>query len=171
MTGSKLFRRIFALKFKRTVGIQQVNFAKSKKIGLLVDMEIIRSEGLKQLTKLLSEEGKEIQTLLFRKKNEQPDIEIPHMEFTKKDVNWLGKFKKYDVKKFISTDFDYLFSLCSKSTLPIENILANCKAKCRIGLFNIPDKDIFDIVIVPANQHFNSHSASELLYYLKKINN
>lgn len=110
-------------------------FPSAQKIGIIfnktkhLDIDLISS-----FVKRLEMQGKQVSVLCYEPRKKV--IQKSFKTFSWKDIKWNGKFKSFRLKKFIRTDFDYLFSLNTSPILPLENILARSKAKCRIGGFH-----------------------------------
>ena len=98
-----------------------------------------------------------------------PKLSIKYNAFSKKDFNWVGRCKQEGLKKFIKTDFDYLFSLNTSPFLPFDNILAQSKAKCRVGVFDDKRTDYFELMVQPSKKTDLNAVTEQMIRYTKLI--
>ena len=149
-----------------------ISYANSQNMGILVNgFDEIDTNQIENFIRLLFNEGKKVDTLFFNTQKVAPAISFPHKVFSKKDINILGKVTKRDVMKFLRTEFDIVISLTLKSSLPIKNILANCRAKFKVGFGEDGNINPLDLTIKPSNPTEPVKMLEEMMFYLKKINN
>lgn len=91
-----------------------------------------KHESIKSLIRQLENDGKKVEALAFLPKK-QENHEFLFDFFTDKDVSFWGKINSEKVIGFANKQFDYLFYIDEESNLLIRNVLAMCKAKCRIS--------------------------------------
>lgn len=128
-----------------------VNFHRASRIGVLLDEPM--NPRVNEFVQSLNRAGKKVDVLCYGDERLKSGSAGKNIRiFSKKDIGWNGKFKPFFIKKFIKTDFDYLFSFNTSSILPIENILAMSHAKCRIGRFSEKNLHYFEMMISVDNQ-------------------
>lgn len=147
-----------------------VPFEKAEKVGVLISNKDPKClQQINDFIKKLAEEGKEIKVLCNPIRPVSSKYEFDFVPVTKKDISWNGTFKTRIVKKFIKTEFDYLFSINTSSFLPFENILAISHAKCRIGSWEPGKKALLEMIVYPGKEPNKQGVVNQMLYYAKKI--
>lgn len=149
---------------------EMVGFDRASKIGILIPDLEKNKEVISKLIQTLKKEGKEVQVLTYHSGKKELSVKFDHGAISKKDLSWMGKVKSYNVKKFIKTDFDYLFSLNTSPFLPFESILATSNAKCRVGMYHERKKNYFDLMIHADKKKGLGDLAEQMIFYTKKIN-
>lgn len=164
---SLFFKNKSALKHPN--GRNTIPFTEAKNIGVIVDDLEKSMKALDSLVKELEKEGKKVEVIGFTKQKEIPKLNPNYKAFRIKDFNWLGKIKREDLKKFIKTDFDYLFSLNTSSFLPFENILAQSCAKCRVGVYNQKKEGLFELMVQPTKKDDLNAITQQMIRYTKLL--
>lgn len=154
---------------KKPSGRFTIPFVEAKKIGVIVDDFEKSMKALDSLVKELENEGKKVEVIGFTKQKELPKLKPNYKALHRKDFNWLGKIKREDLKKFIKTDFDYLFSLNTSSFLPFENILAQSCAKCRVGVYNQKKEGFFELMVQPTKKDDLNAITQQMIRYTKLL--
>lgn len=169
-----MFRSI-SLFFKNKSALKQENgrntipFNKAKKIGVIVDDLDANGRAVSKFVDELEKEGKKVEVIGFTKTKEISGLKPNYKALRVKDFNWLGKIKREDLKKFIKTDFDYLFSLNTSSFLPFENILAQSRAKCRVGVYNQKKEGFFELMVQPKKKDDLVAVTQQMIRYTKLL--
>lgn len=145
------------------------DFESARSIGILIKDIHKHTTLIKKIIKELEAEGKKVHILSYEKNKKDIAQGIKYDIITKKDVSLMGNFKSFAIKKFIKTDFDYLFSLNTSSFLLFENILARCSAKCRVGIFNENKKEYFEMMIHPGKENSLGSLAEQMIFYTRLI--
>ena len=147
---------------------ETVPFKDATQIGILVKRKNQNVAIVKKFLTLLRSEGKELHVLYY---NDENDISkgMDVKMLGKKDINWIGKFKPYGIKKFIKTEFDYLFCLNTSPFLPFENVVALSRAKCRIGIYNKRYKHSYELMIHTKQKEGLARLAEQMIFYVKQI--
>lgn len=146
-----------------------IPFAQAKRIGVIVDNLDKNKNAINQFVADLEQQGKSVEVLGYTKPKQAPKLNIKYSAFSKKDFNWVGACKQDVLKNFVKTDFDYLFSLNTSSFLPFDNILAQSKAKCRVGVFNDKRTDYFELMVQPTKKGDLNSVAEQMIRYTKLI--
>lgn len=146
-----------------------VPFIRAKKIGVLADHLDENKKAIDQFVQSLEKEGKKVEVIGFSPKKNKPALRVKYKAFSKKDLSWTGEIKQEELKKFIKTDFDYLFSLNTSPFLPFENILAQSKAKCRIGVYQEKKEGYFELMVEPKKKNDMIAVTEQMIRYTKLL--
>lgn len=147
---------------------KSISFQEAKSVGILIDDAALKNpKAFNELVLQLVDEGKKVQGICFIESVDLPKLSFPHLFLSMKDFNWSGTIVNDQIKKFIKTDFDYLFSLNTSPFLLFENILAQSAAKCRIGCYDTEQKGCFEMVI--GTDPKKSSLFGQMLEYVKLI--
>ena len=124
-----------------------IPFSASKQIGILFTVEDkLKHQQVKDFIAKLQHDGKEVQVLEFLpKKKDNPEFMFDF--FTIEDLSFLGKVNSAAAEKFSKINFDYLFNIDTQSNPLILNLMANCKAHCRVGRFQEKSSPFFELMI------------------------
>jgi hypothetical protein len=143
-----------------------VSFYKARNIGILFSNgSKEKVDEVKKFAQELEEEGKNVKILAFVGKNSDiPTSDIPY--FTHKDISIWGEFTNNLAINFKNEPFDYIYCPDLESDLPVEAILAMCKAKCRVGKFHSPEKNHYYDLMVKIGEEEGIH---ELIVQMKNI--
>lgn len=155
---NKSERKVVSLSEVESVGILVNNpdFNFNKKIDAFV--EHFKSKGIK------------VSAVIFLDKNVNRLYEFSFIPLYKRDISIFGAIKDEEVKKFIKTPFDYLYSLNYSPFLPFEYILASSHAKCRVGRHYPGGEKLLDMMIDLKDGTDNLPKLLEqILHYQNKI--
>ncbi len=144
-----------------------VPFPRAKKIGVIFNKS--KTADINEINSFISRlemQGKEVSVLCYNTGKTESNNQIKN--FSLKDIKWNGKLKSFGLKKFIRTEFDYLFSLNSSPILPVENIIARSKAKCRIGIFH-QARNHYEMMISPRSSKDKEGLLNEMMQYTQMI--
>jgi hypothetical protein len=67
--------------------------------------------------------------------------------FTPQNISFWGNFNTDEVNSFVKKPFDYLFHLDDKPSTVVNGILAQSKAKCRIGKYAESNDPYYELMI------------------------
>ncbi len=165
ITNNKLVKKNYHNKKTRSM----VNFSVATKFGVLVTDIEKNKKVVNKLVKELKLEGKSVHVLCYGKSGKEVSLNFEYDSMHKKDISWKGKFKGYGIKKFIKSDFDYLFSLNTSPILPFRSILAMSNARCRVGMYNESNEKYFDLMVHPTKANDLAALVDQMIYYTKKI--
>lgn len=146
-----------------------IPFAQAKRIGIIVDNIDKNTKVINQFVENLVQQGKTVEVLGYTNPKQVPKLNIKYNAFSKKDFSWVGACKQDVLKKFVKTDFDYLFSLNTSPFLPFDNILAQSKAKCRVGVFNDKRTEYFELMVQPTKKEDLNSVTEQMIRYTKLI--
>jgi hypothetical protein len=168
-----LYTRRF-IKSNKTARLN-VGYKQAKVIGLLYTQEDDQKKAVMlNFIEQLRNTGKNIEVLQYipqiSAKNQALDTNFP--SFSNRDVNYLGKCLNGQLASFIDTPFDYLYHIDLASNPILDYLLVKCKAKCRVGNFDINRAHLFEIMVKfePKTDIYALHSlAKEMLYYTQLL--
>lgn len=101
---------------------------------------------MKDFISKLQHDGKQVYVLEFLpKKKDNPEFMFDF--FTIEDLNFWGKINSSSLEKFQNSNFDFLFNIDTQSNPLILNLMANCKAHCRVGRYLDGFSDFFELMI------------------------
>jgi hypothetical protein len=90
---------------------------------------------------------------------------------TAKDVNWKFQPQKPFVKEFIATEYDLLIDLSLTDHLPLLYCAALSMAGLKVGRYQEEHQHIYDLMIHTAPEETPETFATQIFYYLSRINN
>lgn len=126
---------------------ESLTFAKAQSVGILFSVEDrAKHDVVKELIKKLEGEGKKVTVLAFLPEKKE-NFEFLFNYFTAKDISFWGNLQSTDALNFANTAFDFLYCLDEVPNLMVLNILARCRAKCRIGRFADGNEVYFELMI------------------------
>ncbi len=138
-----------------------VPYAEAQKVGILFTVEDKQKHAnIKDLVKKLEKDGKKVTVLCFLPDDKQ-NYEFLFDFFTQKDFNIWGNVTSSLALKFASIEFDYVFYLDTDPNPLILNLLARCKAKCRLGPYWETGKPFFEFMV---ESNGGTHELMESLY-------
>ena len=106
--------------------------------------------------------------MYYTRKKNAPKLKNSFISFQKKDIKWTGKLLNFRLKKFIRTDFDYLFSIVDSSSLALDAVLAHSNAKCRVGKFEDNKSDLYELMVHQKGKSLKDLS-QQMFHYTSKI--
>ncbi|MDX2191478.1 MAG: hypothetical protein SFY32_16610 [Bacteroidota bacterium] len=158
------------LKKKRTFPLP-IKLKDAKKIGVI--WETSQQNMIPSFEELIHNYCKpsvEIQSIIYADKvNKKVALETDSL-IQLKDINFLGKFKRIKTQRFLRNDFDFIFCLSINMPLVIQNILANCNAKVRVGFLVEKNKSLLDFMFKPSDPKNTFQTFGEMLGYIQKLN-
>lgn len=122
-------------------------YSVAQNIGIIFTVEDKQKHhNIKELVRQLEKDGKKVTVLCFLPEDKQ-NYEFLFDFFTAKEFNMWGNVSSTAAIKFTGIDFDYLFYLDTDPNPLIFNLLARCKAKCRLGKFWETGKPFFELMV------------------------
>jgi len=124
-----------------------IPYQQALSVGILFSVEDKpKHDAIKDFVKQLQLDGKKVTVLEFLPK-QKDNYEFMFDFFTIKDLSFWGKVNSPDADKFMEIPFDYLYCIDNASNPLIMHLLANSKAKCRIGKYSKQDNAFFELMI------------------------
>jgi hypothetical protein len=165
-----LLRSQHALRNNATSRVM-LQYERAKNIGVLFNSkyEGKEAQAINHFLKRLREEGKNVKALSYFPQERSNPFDFKFDYFTNKDLTVLGQFKNEVVDRFVSTDFDYLYCLNDASFLPFDFILAQSKARFRIGIYQPEEPGLFELMINPVPGQELATVIDDMLSYTRRI--
>ena len=165
-----LIRAQHALRTNAT-GRVMLNYDRARNVGVLFDSNYAGKDALviNQFLKRLREEGKNVKALTYLPQERSNPFDFKFDFFTGKDLTVLGQFKTEVVDRFVSTEFDYLYCLNESAFLPFDFILAQSKARFRVGIYKPEQPGLFELMINPIEGQDLEKIVEEMLVYTRRI--
>jgi len=124
-----------------------IPYMQAQNIGIIFSVEDKQKhEDIKELIRHLEQDGKKVSVLEFLPKKKD-NYEFLFDFFTIENLNFWGKIESSTAIRFSQTPFDYLFYIDNQSNPLILNLLAQSKARCRVGCFNELESPFFELMI------------------------
>lgn len=171
MTVNSKFREYMLLRSRKT------GFRPNDYPGFdLVESVAIAFEGgeddklILDFARKMEKAGKKVNLMAYIPKKRKEITDLPPFDhFTKSELNWFGKPKSEEVKKFLEPHYGVFIVLNRKNDSPLEFITAGVGADFSIGL-RIPCFTRFDLVLEQKEETGLQGVFKEIDYYLNFIN-
>ncbi len=155
---------------KRVGRVQNMNFDKAKRIGILFDASLSANcVFMNEYRQTLIERGKEVAILGYFD-DKQVHNNVIFKYFNKKDLNWYMHPDSDVVREFTNQRFDILISLHLNASPPLEYVSAVSQAHMRVGRHRENSDYAYDFMIDINNDYDLKGFADQIEYYLKIIN-
>ena len=112
----------------------------------------MKHEEVKEFVRHLEHDGKTVKVISFLPKNKD-NYEFMFDFFTENDLTFWGNINSSGALKFAETPFDFLYCLDTTPNPLIMNLIAQSKAKCRVGKFWYNTEPFFELMIESQNGH------------------
>jgi hypothetical protein len=139
-------RTLQALKKNKSLRTS-IPYHQAQSIGIIFTVEDKQKHiDIKGLVQNLEQDGKKVKVLEFLPQKKE-NYEFLFDFFTSEDLSFWGIINSAQAKQFCETPFDFLFYPDLHSNPFILNLLARCKAHCRIGRYNEQERDYYEMMI------------------------
>ena len=139
-------RTTSALKKKGATRVS-IPYKNAKTVGIIFSVEDKQKhDQIKEFVKHLEHDGKKVDVLEFLPKKKE-NYEFLYDFFTDEDLSFWGRITSEKAIKFSNTPFDYLFYIDTQPNPLVLDVLARSKAACRVGKFNEPESEFFEMMI------------------------
>jgi len=168
-----IFKQLLAYKTRRTQSKNQptrmsTSFRKASQVGVIFSYENPEKSAIvDRLIEDLKSDGKKVKVLAYEQNNQVKHL--PYDSFSQKDISFWCKYIKQTLNNFVDHEFDFLICVDDHPGLLIRNILANSKAKCRVGKNDSTNQKSFELMI-GADNYDHAHWVATMYDNLKKIN-
>jgi hypothetical protein len=132
---------------KKNLSIRKsVAYSETLKIGIIFcNDDQSKIEAAERLGTLLKMDGKQVKTIAYERRN---DIKhLPYDSITKENFSFLGNLIGKPITDFVNNEFDFLICFDEQPNNMVRNILANSKAKCRVGRFEESNQPSFEMLL------------------------
>ncbi len=161
------FKTKMALKSNNAIRISE-GYLKAEKIAVIYTF--VNEENRALINKLLDRielDGKQIQQLVYIT-NPKKEETFNFPNFTSREMDFFGNFKNEVLEEIVNTPFDYLLNLDIQPNQVIENVLANSKAKCRVGKCNENKHEFYELMI-DAKEDSYEEFLVQIYHYMKNV--
>ena len=122
-------------------------YKKAALVGIIFSVEDKQKhDDIKEFMKKLEHDGKQVKVMSFLPK-QKDNYEFLFDFFTDKDLSFWGHITSNSAAYFADTPFDFLYYLDTTPNPFILNLIARCKAKCRVGKFWEMGEPYFEMMI------------------------
>ena len=163
------FKTKVALKTNNAIRISE-GYTQAKKIAVVFTYDDEKKRGLvNKFLDRIEEEGKEVQLLIYvPKAGKDETFDFPN--FSVREMDFFGHFSSELLSEFEKNAFDYLINVDVKSNVVIENVLANSKAKCRVGRYQEDKQEFYELMIDFKENNYEQFLV-QILHYIKNVRN
>jgi hypothetical protein len=149
-----------------------LNYNKIKSVLLLFNIKNDENLGLyEHLANLLKNDKKKVSLCCFvEQKKSHLHSEVDKLIIKKEDISFWKKPKSDLLDTVSAQNFDAVFLLSTKKSLPVLYVLMHTQAKIKCG--SIFDNDLLDLIIDASNMKFadETYIFDNIIRYLKMIN-
>ncbi len=158
---------------KKKLNAVVCNLQNAKNVGIIYDATNEHEfKTVKNFVIELKKEVPNVQTLGYVDKNDLDGFHLQPKEFgffCKKEVNWYQKPKEEAIEDFTNTDFDILIDLQLIECIPLRFILAQSKAKFKVGRRPLRVDDFYDLMLEINPYSSMSYFTEQVYIYLNMI--
>lgn len=130
------------------------NFSEAGSIGILFSLEDEENHAaLAQFIQWLEGQRKKVRVLTYFEYKRSHPFTFYFDAFTKEDISPMGLIQNAKVSQFLEIEFDFLYCIYTKEQPVLDIILAETKAKCRVGPFDEKRLNLFELMIQPNDAH------------------
>lgn len=164
LNAIKLFFAKRILRNRQSSKVLNLNFAKNKRLGILIcESEVESVEQVILYLKLIFSDYS-IDTLVYSEVKID-DYEDDVKTFSMKDLNFLAEFKSVEVQEFVNKDFDILINYYKNTSLPLALVSYRSKANLQVGFSNGLENDM--IITIDSQPEIPEVFFKTLHQYLK----
>ncbi len=130
---------------------KSVSYKSAGKIGVVFcNDDQSKIEATDKLMAWLKMDGKTVKVLAYERNNAIKHL--PYDTFSRSNVGFWGSFNGKQVLDFIEAEYDFLICLDEQPNDLIKSILANSKAKCRVGRYQENSEQSFELLLEPGEE-------------------
>ncbi len=147
MKGNFLKIRTQSLLKRNKTSRTSIPYKEAASIGIVFSIEDkTKHDSIKEFIKRLEADGKNVKSIAFLPKKKE-NYEFMFDFFTEDDLSFFGKNNSLQAAKFVDTPFDILYYVDSIPNAYLLNLIAQSKAKFRIGKFWADGHPYFELMI------------------------
>lgn len=162
-------RTSLALKTNDAIRISE-GYRNAESVGVIFSYEDEKNRSLvNRLLDRIESDGKEVNQIAYVPQAKKED-EFNFPNFINGDMDFLGRVKNEKLIEFEKKPFDYLLNLDLQPNLIIENVLANSKAKCRVGKYNENKHTFYELMIDFKEGNYEEFLV-QIYHYIKSVRN
>lgn len=123
---------------------------------------------IRNMAKQFKNDGKRVEVLCYLEKGGE-NYDFLYDYITSKDIGMWGKMQSTAANKFAEIGFDYLYYLDFDQNIYLENVLAMCKASCRIGFYRKNNPGLLDLMVQVNSKSSFETAIEQILFYTMKL--
>ena len=124
-----------------------LSYKKAVTIGVVFSVEDkAKHEAVKEFIRKLEHDGKQVKVVAYLPPDRE-NYDFLFDIFTKREISFWGNITASNALIFADTPFDFLIYLDASPNPLILNLIANSKAKCRVGKFWSDGAPFFEMMI------------------------
>ncbi len=152
---------------KSNIGLRQsVAYSTASNIGIIFcNDEISKIDAADKLIGLLKKDKKKVKVIAQEHKSVVKHL--PYDTFSKENFSFWGNFVGKPINDFINADYDFLICLDQQPNSLVKSVLANSRAKCRVGKFEENNQQSFEMLLKDKGN--NGHDWVDSMYNYIKI--
>lgn len=161
-----LHKRYLTTKLKQHQPLPRLTPDKAKTVAIIFDATPIENrKWVEAFAQKLKNTGKRV--TLFAYLNNKNRQGLPFRFFNKKDLDWRGIPKGFEVERFLAESFDMLYAFYIGQNLPLEYIGTLTKANFKVGAYT-GHSVLYDVSIDTQNIDLQ-YLISQTEYFLTRI--
>ena len=146
---------------------KSIAYSKSQRIGIIFNTDDhSKIDAADKLNTLLKMDGKTVKILAYERQNAVKHL--PYDTFSAVNFGFWGGFIGKPLEDFVKVEFDFLICIDKQPNAMIKSILANSKAKCRVGRYDENNEPLFEM-LVKNNETKNIEWVDSIYHYIKII--
>ena len=125
---------------------KSIAYSEALKIGIIFcNDDQSKIEAADRLGTLLKMDGKQVKTMAYERRNDVKHL--PYDSITRENFSFFGNFIGKPITDFVNNEFDFLVCIDEQPNNLVRNILANSKAKCRVGRYEENNQPSFEMLL------------------------
>ena len=153
---------------KKNSGIRRsIAYKEASYFGIIFhNNEQAKIDAAEKLSTLLKMDNKKVKNIAYEHKSAIKHL--PYDTLTKENFDFFGGLSGKNALDFTSAEFDFLICLDNEPNGSVRCILANSKAKCRVGKYNEVNQTTYEMLLVDKTNNYIKW-VEELYHYLKRL--
>lgn len=147
-----------------------VDFKDAKKIGIYFNAsEGQHSDKINNFVKDLRSEGKTVEAITYLNSSQDNPYNFQYHVLKDEDITMFGKINAEKINKFIATEYDYLYCICTELQTPVKYLMAASKSKCRVGAYAEENSDLFELMVSSSSKENLTELIKNMVHYSHAI--
>ncbi len=127
---------------------------------------------VRSLINKLEKEGKKVRCFyLLLHDEDKPDVHLDEgmSKLTKEDFSMFGEVQEPGIRELLQEEFDYFIHADTECSIYSDLILAQSKARCRIGKYFEGHEDQYDLMIKIGEDRKVNYLLQQIYHYAKAL--
>jgi hypothetical protein len=169
-------RKAIVKSVERQNAVQPLNIHECRSVGIVyyIDSEESHRKVKNFVDKLRKDIGvRDVMALGYVPAKDIPTYLMTKLNFdqiSQKDLNWMLRPSGQTVVNFVTEPYDVLIDLSIEDHLPIQHLVADSKAKFKVGRYGKTNEKLFDMMIDMAGVQSLSQYIKQVDHYLNMLN-